>query len=73
MSIRTSTVISTHGASKQLRENTIHNLWEVTNFFASHTVSNMGSGANNTREILHTLAKLRVQVEEAKMLDEIEE
>ena len=70
--MRTSTVTSTHGASKQLRENTIHSLWEVTNFFASHTAVVM-SGNNNTHDIIKTLAKLREQVEEAQMLDELED
>jgi hypothetical protein len=71
--MRTSTVISTHGASKQLRENTIHSLWEVTNFFASHTAVVMKTGDNNTHDIIKTLTKLREQVEEAQMLDELEE
>ena len=71
--MRQSTVISTHTASKQLRENTIHALWEVTDFFASHTAVVMKTGDNNTHNIIKALAKLREQVDEAQMIDELEQ
>ena len=71
--MRQSTVISTHKASKQLRENTIQALWEVTAFFASQTVVVMQTGDNNTHNIIKALAKLREQVDEAQMIDELEQ
>lgn len=59
-------------ASEQLRQNQIANLWQVTDFVAKHIAIHKTSGVEEF-DMLNMLAKLRTEIQEAKMFYECEE
>jgi hypothetical protein len=62
-----STTVLHNTANARLRENSVQDLWRVTQFVASHTAVVMQGG--HTHEILSTLAKLREQISELPLLE----
>jgi len=58
-------------ASEQLRQDQIANLWQVTRFVANHVAIHKTSGVEDF-DMLNMLAKLRKEIQEAKMFYECE-